>query len=547
MERPLRQAEDATSLAAVKRKRVIGITCREFDFSLRLWCCTQCGGVASERIDMFLRSIMLCALALSGSLLAGCATVRSRPDSNYQAHYEAAGLTYFLPTRMLRFTGTRTPLDPQELADAKTKQEEKVTKLQGDANTAQALVRALETRLAALPATTTAATRAEVQGELDIARANLTTANTKLEEARTLLRQIIASLAAVESGAACSYTARLEALPPQPDPNQRFIARLSHNVFRDDTLRLSVNASGLLSSANIVAVDRTADIIVEAAGAIGGLGVRHRGPRGEALRGVDCTSLPRQFVRIFDPLEGWPPGDRASSETTALSALTDLNRDLAQEGYPFRLEADISALRVSATAAQMPPARGSRRAGRARSSESAYYLQTEGAIYYRSAAPVTFTVQQEAPGATAAGGQNSAPQDATDPGGNNPPASHWYSIDAAVVMLPQAGPITYIPMNSSAFVRTVNDVQFTDGSITSWTAERPSEALEIVRLPVKVLTALVSVPAQLLSVQVDISSRERTLLENQRLQIEQQQRLVILRECIAAAERNETSPLACIE
>jgi len=233
-----------------------------------------------------------------------------------------------------------------------------------------------------------------------------------------------------------------------------------------------------------------------------------------------------------------------------LSALTDLNRELAEDGYPFRLEADTSALLVSATAAALP-ARASNatasREGEARATAQPYYLQTEGAIYYRSAAPVTFTVQQRVPRAAPADGQNPAPEGETDRGGNSRPHDDWYSIDAAVVMLPQAGPITYIPMNSSAFVRTVNDVRFTDGSITSWTAERPSEALEIVRLPVKVLTALVSVPAQLLSVQVDISSRERTLIENQRLQMEQQQRLEILRECIAAAERNETSSLPCIE
>jgi hypothetical protein len=136
------------------------------------------------------------------------------------------------------------------------------------------------------------------------------------------------------------------------------------------------------------------------------------------------------------------------------------------------------------------------------------------------------------------------PRIATEPANAQP---RWQSVDAAVVMLPQGGPVTYIPMNSAPFVRTVNDVQFVDGSISSWSAEHPSEALEVVRLPVRILTALISVPAQLLSVQVDVSTRERTLAETQRQQIEQQERLRLLRECIAEAEHNDTSSLACFE
>ena len=42
-------------------------------------------------------------------------------------------------------------------------------------------------------------------------------------------------------------------------------------------------------------------------------------------------------------------------------------------------------------------------------------------------------------------------------------------------------------------------------------------------------------------------SSERQLAENQRLEIEQQERLFALRACINAAEREERTSLACFE
>ena len=47
-------------------------------------------------------------------------------------------------------------------------------------------------------------------------------------------------------------------------------------------------------------------------------------------------------------------------------------------------------------------------------------------------------------------------------------------------------------MRSSAFVKTVNDVAFDNGTIVSWHAVRPSEVAEVVRLPVRILKAVVS-------------------------------------------------------
>ncbi len=108
-----------------------------------------------------------------------------------------------------------------------------------------------------------------------------------------------------------------------------------------------------------------------------------------------------------------------------------------------------------------------------------------------------------------------------------------------MVQAPQAGPISYIPTNSSAFVKTVDDVTFVDGSIASWAPERPSEVLEIVRLPVKIATAIISVPAQLLSLRVDYSSKAQSLAEQQAAEIAASKSLSTLQKCLSDAQAAE--------
>ena len=70
---------------------------------------------------------------------------------------------------------------------------------------------------------------------------------------------------------------------------------------------------------------------------------------------------------------------------------------------------------------------------------------------------------------------------------------------AAVVMLPNNGPIGIVPFNASAFVTTYHDVQFKDGVLTRWGTTRPAELTEIIKIPIELLNALLSAPAEFIS------------------------------------------------
>lgn len=454
-------------------------------------------------------------LLLCGSLvLSGCATVRSYQVPDYQVQRSSAGMTYFLPMRMMRLTATRTPLRIDDLTRSKTQKEA------GLAAATAALSEATDTRdeaaavIAALDATASAATRATAQQALDLAEAHVRIAQTDKDDAAAALAAVVNAINSLQlGGVVCAYTAKLELLPPQADPDHRFIASPQHSPLRDDSVALSVSPAGLLSTTRAVAVDRTGDIIVEIAGAIAGMP-----GAGGNLRTLSsptpCAALPRQFVRVFDPLRGWPDRRRAPNvDSFTLPAVEEVNQALANANLPFRLRPDMRALVARRTSdGPYEP----------RASEDFDLNPLRGAIYYRSAIPITFAIEQDTP-------------------------DGWQPVDVALVTLPQAGPITFIPMNSSAFVRTVSDVQFVDGSISSWSTERPSEVLEIVRLPVKLLTAVMSVPAQLISLRVNRDSAEQQLATSQRQQMETAERMRVLQACIQRAEAEHVTSLPCFQ
>ena len=128
---------------------------------------------------------------------------------------------------------------------------------------------------------------------------------------------------------------------------------------------------------------------------------------------------------------------------------------------------------------------------------------------------------------------------------NTETVHRWIATQSSIVMLPNEAPTAYIPIRSAAFVKTVNEVKFKDGTITSWSTERPSEALEIVRLPVKILRSIVSIPADLIKMRIDLSSSEATLAEKQVAQIEAQAALQLVQECITTARILDIDPLEC--
>ncbi len=216
----------------------------------------------------------LSLLLLSTSLLAGCATVQSEQKATNDAlDVTAAGLNYFLPKKMVKLTVTRETVDLDKLEkarDAAAAKLDAATKAKAEKAAEYERQKAVLDQLATDSSARPAQARAT-----EIAKAQATLAQTALAKAQEELPRTASayySALNADKANACSYTAKLELQPAQADTRYRYVARLKHNWLRDDTLKLAVNPAGLLTSANVVAVDRTGDILVDIAGAVAGGG-----------------------------------------------------------------------------------------------------------------------------------------------------------------------------------------------------------------------------------------------------------------------------------
>jgi len=402
----------------------------------------------------------------------------------------ARGVTYFLPRRDIKVTSERRIL---KRADIEKKIAAEETKQKTAKDEAAAAKTDFETKVALL-ATLAAGTEAWKNAEASRATAagRLTLANAAKDKADAAVDRARAELLAIPADAQCvaSFESKVELLPAVPDRKWRFVANFAHNFLRDDDGKLSLTADGLLSSSNVVATDRSADILVDLAGAIAAFGAGGERPIGmtETKKPqADCEEPVKKFVYQFDPAKD-------------LNA-NGVNGELRNAGFSvIQLE-----LQGSADSSNELDTTSIKKIGR------------KGALFYRSAVPVTVIIRQDG-----------------------------RPVDAAMAMIPQLGPISYVPLHSSAFVKTVDDVTFSNGAITAWNASRPSEVLEVVRLPIKLLKAVISVPAEILSLRVNLSDKDKALAAAQQAQIASQEKLAALQACIGAAKTAGTSVDACL-
>ncbi|WP_070151614.1 hypothetical protein [Sphingobium phenoxybenzoativorans] len=545
------------------------------------------------------------ALAAGVSIVAflgGCATVTSKDGRSIGGQ---EGVAYYLPKRDVKFSAERKLVTKKEIDKQKSDASDALDSANAAKKAAEADLEKWKQELSHLADTSkafepTLAKRDSAQAAVTVADLEGKAAKAKLDEADALIGKMKAT------GGEClfTYSAKMELMDAVADPAQPFTADFSHNILRDDDGTLTVTKDGLLSSGKAVATDRTGDIIVELAGALSGLGIIPVGgesgqlfsmPSQKPASAPDCATRLEitKFVYLFDPVnagqavgfsqsprspfsaqapetttapDASPPPEANATEAApaAHSAEQSSHQEApAQDGSGLVFEGDAPApsvpeaiaeadgdarSRITDMAAkfdkQNPFPEGTLNAlnwelhaagwpfnvavqgggGDAGPPRDVAGPGSAGALFYRTAAPVLLQLRQCATGPCSEIGQ---------------------PVDAAIVSLPQAGRISYIPMRSSAFVKTTDDVAFENGMLTSWSASRPSEVMEIVRLPVRVLTSIVSVPAQLISLRFDLSDKQKSLADIQQSQIESRSRLDALRLCLTNARSQGTDALSC--
>ncbi|MBL4602982.1 MAG: hypothetical protein JKY84_09555 [Emcibacteraceae bacterium] len=446
-------------------------------------------------------------------LTTGCATVTSEHVNTSKFNSDKnSGVLYFLPQRMMKLTATREPVkaDTKEKAKKKYKDAkaalENATKAEaaskGQYNGAKQGFDKGKTRkinkdfskedknklLEKLKLKTDT-----LFIEHQIAIDTLIKAKRAFEISETNYKYVLFLLTEKDESDVTEIkkskvTIKLELLPAGPDPKAAYIAKLKHSILRDDLTKIVVNDRGLLSSSKVTAEDKTSDILVDIAGVFGII-TGSSFPKMDPLSTIgDLSDInlgcpiekPLNYERVFDP--------SVANEVTHAS-----NYLYACFGRKLIIDTLV------------------------KNNNDDIPDEIDGYVY-RMAMPYTVNVVNYTQGTP-------------------------HSEQSVVAMLPNNGPLAYIPMKSSAFVKTVDDVTFKDGSILSWDSTRPSEMAAFFRIPVAMLKAIVSVPAELIQLKFDSS---KSLAEGQAAQIRAQTELQAVQACIEDAKENETSLSVCI-
>jgi hypothetical protein len=99
-----------------------------------------------------------------------------------------------------------------------------------------------------------------------------------------------------------------------------------------------------------------------------------------------------------------------------------------------------------------------------------------------------------------------------------PPKSgtRWQLYQTKQVEMPNIAPIFSIGVDRSLFVKRSTTLEFDNGVLRDIFIEKPSEALEFVEIPLRVVQALVKVPAEILRVRIAAVDNQKRLIEAQK-------------------------------
>lgn len=419
-------------------------------------------------------SIKLGLLA-SVLMVSACSSVETRkygePQTGTPQEVRAinsiSGVNYYLPKRMAKFSISRTAIKKgdvdQKLALAKIV-------LKGAEESAAAKKMALEVILeklskiqAGVPDSYKNFYEAEykkVKAAYDKAIVKLNSANAAKKAAEDAKKQFEKS----DACAVVDYAVKLEVLAPEPDLSQPYRATVPTNWFTSKDISLTVTEKGLLSSADATSVGHTADVLVALARTVGFFSGGFSAASAPTFAGVKglaiSPSAPAPDGKPIICPEASKLNEVVFLDLADTVEVKSLNKTLSTTfKAPIELEVTSSL-----------SAKNTRKVDQASKITGADLKdhRSIGGLLYRVNIPYRIRILKK--DSKAAGGE--------------------VVIQSAVHFLPNKSPISVIPMNSSLFGETKNNLTFKDGILTSRKLVEPSAALSIVKIPLDMVDAV---------------------------------------------------------
>gem|GEM_PF-3788423 len=389
-------------------------------------------------------------------------------------------MTYFLPRQLVRVTATRTGGGLSDAADAVIKARSELDAAKAKVASSTAAIRETEESIIAgsggdAGKAILVARLATQKGELEANGKAVLEKETALTAAKTALTLLAGKPVTASTGpGAYKIALKIELLPPSADPSQAYRLSPRHTIFRDDEHKITISQAGLLTSSNITATDRTADMLVEVSAFAGAI-------RGNAFAGG-----------------GVGKSDRDQVETKNCDTSPSLYAgvvDFVDPASVLRLNGDLQCLGVKL----IPEGRYWPGSSRPSASQTANVYGAIEGIVYRS--PIELQVRIEkclnAGGACTEG------------------SSDWHAAEVVALSLPQAGPISFLRQDSGLLTKTKYDLIFKDGIPVDYAGSRPSEILEVARLPMRLVNGVFDGFSKIVSLRTGQNNDKAALVASQ--------------------------------
>ena len=259
-----------------------------------------------------------------------------------------------------------------------------------------------------------------------------------------------------------------------PDHRHQFVIKPRWDVASDDYVEVQMDTEGLLAGVYGHASDARGDIargltaLFSMLVAGGSTSKWERSPRPERTRAlVDEAGQPPRFIAEyeFDPVD---PKDRQRAQR-ALSTF------------------DIT---FSLTRQPDCPVAGSG-AGCETTCDC-----TEPGIYYRLPIPYRFNLKPAGRFRTS----------------NGADAGEWEFLEGGMertILLPNEAICLYVPVNRASFVDSYTSLAFERGMLTEVKTDKPSELVGFFKIPVDVASAILAIPAELLTVRINRVNQQK--------------------------------------
>jgi hypothetical protein len=425
-------------------------------------------------------------------LLISCSTVKSNmvDGQNIQE-----GISYFLPKRLhkVKITANLITADVESERKAKEafeKAAEAKRKAKEECDTAESEYKKAE-EIAEIAVGEEAKKEADKQkgialANLQVKKIALGEACKKETETYEKLKKVLESTQDASQNK-CNYLVKFSVEPQTlvPDHNYGFVAKLKHIPSRTDTLKLTTTDMGLLSSGESVSADTTGSILAKLAQAIISFGVQ-----------IPLPSVPPVALRVKKIEEKRCP------ESLEIDSIVDLSNSADIKQLNARLQEINMRLQVC----------GYHTDQKCDKLEDSCELKVTGpskvehygndGLFYRRELPYLVKLLEFKETKKCDQGSEQIVKEST------------VRADALVLM-PNLSPITRLDYPAGLFATSKQKVDFNNGMLVSYNAERPSEILGLVSIPADIAQSMISALTQFFRFRIDYSSSQIELAKKQ--------------------------------